>query len=466
MRSNPLIKRFSYSTLRRSRFGVYATIYGVVIALIFFINYLLFRYVGAFPDSAALFESIFYQLFTVMGLILFVWASYNTGGAIPNEISEKSYDFFRMLPLTPAEKSLGIMIGRNLAVLLIGAVNVLLLAISAVLGRISPPVIAQYLLALVGIAALMNTYALLWSQRLKGSKRKEGTIGHLILLIILTWFFISFVSGTLPEIVQHRVWFYGIQVPALVTVSFVTFYFAVWAFAGTLRRFRAESEPLFHRAYAFLFLFLFQIIIFGFALRYLEDRRGAAALFWLATVLVLLVVAELSSRNLQQYHELSGALQEDLKSRSKTFTGMLLRSNVFFSLVFFAAWFAVSLVVLSGSVVGFADTVALLAVTFTIYLFIVFLLEIYLLYSSGSVKIGGLVFFLLVLYFVLPWIVGGILEMPAIYGLSPTALLWFLIEGPPYDTPLWLIGLYNIGLSSPIAVIIGRRYKGIVDAHV
>ncbi len=465
MKCNPLITRYRYSTLRRSRFGIYAAIYAVAIAVIFTINYLLYRYAGAFADTKSLFNAVFYQLLTVQVLLFVFWTCYNTAGAIPNEITERSYDFFRLLPLKPSEKSLGIMIGRNLAALLINGINFILLAGSAALSQVSASDLGQYVLALLGAAALMNTAGLLWSQRLKCRKRKEGAIGHVILLIIFVLFFMFFLSGVLPEVIEERVWFYGMHVPALLVFSFVTLYFAFWAFVGTLRRFRAESEPLFPWAYAFLFIVLTQDLICGLAGKYMADSRPAVALFWLLSVFLLLVVALLSFRNQRQYHELSGALHERQKSRSGTFTALLLRSNVFFSVVLFAVWFVLSMLFMGISAVGFSDSLRLLAVTCTAYMFFILLLEIYMLYSSGSARVGVLIFFLMALYVVLPLIIGGIVEAGAISGLSPVGLFWYLFDGPSYETPLWLIGAYNMALSVPPAAIIVKRYKNIVDAH-
>ncbi len=466
MRVNPLITRFRYSTLRRSRFGINVAIYTLALAVVFFINYLLYEYAGEFRDRAALFGSVFFQLLTIQLLTTVICTCYNTAGAIPNEISERSYDFFRMLPLRPSEKSLGIMIGRNLAALLISGVNVLLLTACAFLARVPPAAFAQYMLVLLGAAALLNTTGLLWSQRLKGGQWKEGSMAFVILLILSALFFMAFAGHLLTAVRrEHRVWFYGLRIPVLLTIGFIMLYLAVWAFAGTLRRFRAESEPLFSRPSSFLFLFLYMALIFGFTRQYLEDSLSVAALFWAMTVLALLVIALLSFRNRNQYHELSGALHERLQNSGRTFAGLLLRSNVLFSMALFAAWFLVSLVFLRGSAAGFVDSLSLLSATFTVYLFLICLLEIYMLYSSGSVRIGMLVFFLMALYFVLPLVAGGILGDAAVSGLSPAALLWFILDGPPYDTPLWLIGAYNIALSIPLAAIIVNRYKGIAGVH-
>ena len=151
---NPIIQRYRYSTLRPKQLWIYVTIYISIILLIVFINYSAYKYQDSFEDITEFYKSLFYQFLAFQVIILFVWSAYNSGSAIKEEILNKSFDFFRMLPLPAHKKAFGILIGKNLVVLLFAAINLAFLIYFGLAGKISINLQGQILLILISITII------------------------------------------------------------------------------------------------------------------------------------------------------------------------------------------------------------------------------------------------------------------------------------------------------------------------
>ena len=100
MFNNPLIERFRYSLMRPRQFGIYVCIYVTVALLMLLIT------LGAYrsPDGInieGMSRSLFGQFLVLQVLVLWIWSSINVASAIRDERKDKSYDFFRLLPLAP-----------------------------------------------------------------------------------------------------------------------------------------------------------------------------------------------------------------------------------------------------------------------------------------------------------------------------------------------------------------------------
>ena len=173
MANNPLIQRYRYSILRPKQFWVYVSIYISIILLIVFINYTGYKYQTFFESITAFYESLYYQFLTFEVIILFLWSAYNSGSAIKEEILNKSFDFFRMLPLPAYKKALGILIGKNLVVFLFAAINLVLLIYFGLSGKVNINLQGQILLIFLSITILVNTTALLAS--INPAKKKKSS---------------------------------------------------------------------------------------------------------------------------------------------------------------------------------------------------------------------------------------------------------------------------------------------------
>ena len=191
--SNPLIQRYRYSVLRPKQLWIYATVYISIILLIIFINYSGYKYqtLSFSGDITVFYRSLYYQFLTFQVMLLFFWSAYNSGSAIKEEILNKSFDFFRMLPLPAHKKALGILVGKNLLVLLFGFINLVFLIYFGLAGEININLQGQILLALISTAILANLASLLTSINPAKKGKSSGTG---LILLALFWTQISKVN--------------------------------------------------------------------------------------------------------------------------------------------------------------------------------------------------------------------------------------------------------------------------------
>jgi len=176
--NNALIRRYRYSLMRPRQLWVYITIYVSVVALILFINYTAYKYQEILSQYTSFFTSVCYQFLVFQTLLLCLVGARNSGAAIKEEVIGKSYDFFRMLPISAGRKTVGILVGKNLVVILLGAVNFVLIIIFGLLGDVSGSLLKQGFFSLVSMAILANSLALLASINPK-SQRKRGGLAAL-----------------------------------------------------------------------------------------------------------------------------------------------------------------------------------------------------------------------------------------------------------------------------------------------
>jgi hypothetical protein len=465
MFSNPLIQRYRYSTLRPRQFWIYVTIYISIILLIVSINYSGYKYQTFFEDITELYKSLYYQFLTFQVIILFIWGSYNSNSAIKEEILNKSYDFFRLLPLPAHKKALGILIGKNLVVLLFGVINLVLLVYFGLAGGINVNLQGQILLVLISITVFANSTALLSSINPAKKSKSSG-----IVFIVLAIFFlvpmmmnaIEALSST-AELERYQVYFLKIKIPILLLISLIAIYFSCWVFKGILRRFTHEQEPLFTRKGALLFLLGYIFIAVGLYYNYIpKERSELIYTYWLLTLIPVLLIPLGSLRNLDKYIEYSRFLQSQPKSK-KT---IVMYSNLALAIALFAIW-----TVSSIGAIFFAENAAMklgsnlynIFVLLTCYLFLALLLEMYVVYNPASNKIGLLLGFIAALYVILPLILSGIFESEIIYIYSPAGFITALFREPNLDinikTSFWLM---NALFCVFPALLIRKRYNYIL----
>jgi len=157
MLNNPLIQRYRYSVLRPSHLLIYITIYISVVMLLLFINYTIYKYQDTFCTQQDLCKGIYYQFLAFQIVVLWFWGAFSSSSAIKEEITGKTYDFFRMLPLTAQQKAIGILFGKNLVVLLLGAISCAFLIFFGSMGGLSANLQIQTFLVLLSITILVNS---------------------------------------------------------------------------------------------------------------------------------------------------------------------------------------------------------------------------------------------------------------------------------------------------------------------
>jgi len=469
--NNPLIRRYRYSLMRPRQLWIYITIYIAVIALIVFINYTAYQYQEWFGNQIRFFKSLYYQFLILQIIVLCILAMINSSSAIKDEVTGKSYDFFRMLPISAGKKAAGILIGKNLVVLLLAGVNFLLLIILGMLGRINGVLLGQYFLALISVAVLTNSVALLSSINPVSAKKKN----HIVLFIVLGFIFVPFVISSIGiairkinifENVTGK--FYTIELPVLILISLVAIYFSCWAVKGILRRFTREDEPLFNRMGAYLFMLGFELVLFGLFYEHLkEGAQKTNYLYWLISLLPVLLVPIWSLRSFDKYLEHSGLIQSKSAGNKNLVSGFLLYSNLLPVLVLFAIWTAGSIVTALMTEQELLYNLYYIVILFSFYLFLMLLLELYVVYIPVSNKIGLLLSFITIVYLFIPLILSGVLGSKEVYLYS---LLGFCARvlssksAPGFLTQTGIL-LVNVALCIIPTMLVWKRYKHILAAR-
>lgn len=466
MLNNPLIRRYRYSLLRPSHFLVYVTIYISVVVLLLFINYTIYKYQDTFYTLKDLCKGIYFQFLTFQIIVLWFWGAFSSAAAIKEEITGKTYDFFRMLPLAAHQKTVGILVGKNLVVLLLGLISCLFLIFFGSTGGLTANLQLQIFLALLSITVLVNSIALLSSIN-PAQKTKKTNIFVLVLLgFLFAPFLIGFlgVLSKIEKLEKNIAWFFEIELPLLILVSLIALYFSCWSIKGILRKFTREDEPLFTRKGAFLFMLGFEVILLGLFYHYL-GKRGieVSYLYWTISLLAVFAVPLGAFRSFDKYLEYSGLIREKSGSDRNIILRMVLYSNMSLVLGLFIVWSAgYSATILIGRM---ELTLGLykIWVVFSFYIFLMLLLELNILYKPLSGKIGHLLCFIAGVYAIFPLILSPILESDIIYLYSPLGFFWKIINDSHTTisslTGVWLV---NALLCVIPIFLIRKRYSHIL----
>ena len=457
--------------MRPRQLWIYITIYIAIISLILFINYTAYQYREWLGNQERFFKGIFYQFLILQVIVLGILGMVNSSSAIKEEITGKSYDFFRMLPISAGKKAVGILVGKNLVVLLLAGVNFLLLIIFGILGRVSTAFVAQSFLALVSIAVLTNSIALLSSMNPSNVKKKS----HIVLFIVLCFVFGPFLPsffgiaiGKVRVLENITEKFYTIELPVLVLTSLVALYFSCWAIKGILRRFTREDEPLFTKMGAYIFMLGFEFVLFGLFYEYLKDgARKTNYLYWLISLLPVLLVPLWSFRSFDRYLEHSGLIRIKSAGNKNLMSRMLLYSNLPFDFSLFAIWALCSIGTTLITKQGLLYNLYYIIILFSFYLFLMLLLELYVVYKPVSNKIGLLLSFIAIVYLFLPLILSGILDNKEVYlysllGFYTRVLFYESAPGISTITRIWLL---NVVLCIVPIILIWTRYRHILTAR-
>jgi len=457
--------------MRPRQLWIYITIYIAIISLILFINYTAYQYQEWFGNQARFFKVVCYQFLILQVVFLCLLAASNSGSAIRDEITGKSYDFFRILPISAGKKAVGILVGKNLVLLLLSGVNFLLLIIFGILGQVSGVFLGQSFLALLSVALLANSLALLSSIKPVSIKKKN----HIAIFIVLCFFFVLFIIRPaikaftkISELENITEKFYTIELPVLILISLVAFYFSCWVIKGILRRFTREDEPLFTRMGAYIFMLGFEFVLFGLFYEFLtEGAQKTNYLYWLISLLPVLLVPIWSLRSFDRYLEHSGLIQSKSAGNKNLVSGFLLYSNLLPVLVLFAIWTAGAIVTALMTEQELLYNLYYIVILFSFYLFLMLLLELYVVYKPVSDKIGLLLSFIAIVYLFLPLILSGILDNKEVYLYSLLGFYTrvFFYESAPGISTITRIWLINAVLCIIPIILIWTRYKHILAAR-
>lgn len=466
MLKNPLIQRYRYSLLRLRQFGVYVVIYLVVIALLLLINFSLYRYQELFDSPEDLCYSLYYQFVTFQILILLVWGACNSGSAIRDEIVEKTYDFFRLLPVPAHQKAAGILIGRNLVVLLFGVINCLFLLLFGLSGQINAALQGQIFLLLASGMVFTSSMALLSSMNTTKKRKKPTLIGLVLLGFIAAPYLISsiaYVSGK-EGIEKVYVGFFNLRIPILILLALLALYFSGWAITGIIRKFNREKEPLFSRKGAFLFMVGFEVILIGIFFSYLREpwnREAVNYYFWFISFVPPLLIALGSLRDFDAYLERSRSTQAQTGPGGNVISRLLVHSNPALEFGLFAIWMVCSIGISVAVGMDLAQCLLSMLVLLSFYIFLLLLMEVYALYKPLSNKTGHLLVFVAVLYIFLPLIFSAILEIEGLRLYSPVGFFLDIEQANDITVQagIWIV---NAFLCIVPLILVGKRYSDIL----
>ena len=466
MRGNPIIERYAASLLRPSQVWIAATIYAVAVAILLLVDAAIYqRHPG--PGDPGVWVYLYNHFLIFQAFTLCVLGGFNSGAAIRNEMREKTYDFFRLLPMSACRKTIGIVVGRNLLVLLMAAVNGGFLLAFGKLGGVAPALQSQLALVLVAFALLINLAALLGSV---GASRKTGgptaSIAFVFAAIFATPFLIQ-AAGRIFDIQSvdiTRVFFYGLRVPLLVAMSLTALYFAVWVLVGIARAFDLGDEPLFTRGGAVLFLMGFELAVLGFFRPQAGEKSGLGYFFWTVSLVPLLLLPLGAMVKFDKYLERSWAFQRDGKVFGMR--EMLRVSNVAVWLALLLVWglFAsVESLMLGMSV---SDSLQLVLALLSFCLVFLLLAEVGIVYTPVNGKVMWLVGFVSLLILLLPLVASVVLNsetlhlycLPGFFG----ELLGEAHAALPVDRSVWTV---NLLLCVVPCALIWRRYRFALSAR-
>jgi hypothetical protein len=413
MLNNPLIQRYRASIMGASSLLIYTVLYLIAVVLIILGNVAVvdIKSPGVLRDVAS---RVFCFLAILQSIFLWGWASYNSAQAIRMEYERKSYDFFRMLPLTANEKAVGVLVGSNLIVLLLALINACLMILFAANQYIN----IQLQLVIWSGAFALSSASLLSSsspQKIK-SKRKSASSGISVIGVIMLYFMVvGVVSNTdciaTSDLFAKSVPFGPLHIPLFMAFVVVALTVGGWSYIGVLRRFTVEDMPLFTRKGSVVFMANIMGILMMFVYPHINKDNYSLVLGIVMVVgLVLAVLTLAGALNLAvHYMEIvrrSGdtavtAIRRRLKHISNFHTALWL---------FGIQCFAIAIVVMPYSDAGIVKQLPPILGMVVTYIFIVLIAEIYSLYAGTNRLVGLIISFAMILYVVLPLILAALLN--------------------------------------------------------
>lgn len=271
---NPLIERYRRSHMRPTTLRVFVALYAVLLVLMTLVAAPRpgVEYALTHPEALrAMARSLYAQLWAVeVGLGL--WAAVQSASVIPREIERRSFDFFRLLPLSAGRKVVALCVGPNLSVLVLVALDLVLITIAAGVAGVEVAYhfeLQALTLSAMTLAVLLGLLAsTLSSAPGASSKARAVRIGVSALLgFMVSLFVVAFAQqlasgGERPDLAES-VGFFGMHAPAYVVALVVVAYLAVWAYLGVVRRLRDEDEPLFSRRAGVVFVAVSAVLAYG-----------------------------------------------------------------------------------------------------------------------------------------------------------------------------------------------------------
>jgi hypothetical protein len=465
---NPLIVRYRESQARSQTNLVYGGIYFVIVVLLCVVALPSegHDYTDHALDRTPLqqFAVTLYAELWFLQVLLFLVQLVLTARVIPREIERRSYDFFRLLPLSPHQKALGIAVGASRPILGFLALNLALHSLVLLFTGHSLALHLRLNLVTLFAGVFLTLLGLLFSTAGRGASTGRAGAIRVMLLAALAFTLLPVVTVVMGQLtgkyhqptLEASSGFFGLAMPVSVLMLLVLSYLVGWTYLGILRRLRHEAVALFTRTGGAVFLGGWSLISLGLVWKVgpvtrQQELTSTAWLVALTTVpLVLTTVAARIERS--GYLELRQDCGFPLSQLWPKISN--LSSALLFALVVFTAQFIGTLQLdTSGGSVG------LVVVEAVTYAFLALLFELYTLVEHRSAHATLLLSAVLFVYVVFP-AVASASTGDKLFLLSGIDTLFVLVEhsdGSQYYPLVVLVihGLYCLGLGA----LVLREYK-------
>lgn len=465
MAGNPLIGRYRYSLMRPMQFWVYVSIYIGVVAILLFVNYSIYEYRQMYDNQANLNKSLYCQFLGIEIIMLIFWGLFNSAAAIRDEKVEKTYDFFKALPLSAAKKMTGILIGKNLVMLLLGALNLGFVIFYATRAEVPPVFQLQIILLLLLTAVLANSIGLIGSLCATAKPNKAGKVGTIIVILFLAPMVLQglFAVSLLEKIQDVKAKFYTVEIPVLLMAAVAVGYFCFWSILAGLRKLNRDDESALRKIQAYFFTIGYVAIVFGLFYPYFKSWNEELRIaYFLLTIFPALIIPLSALSSFSDYLEASGSRQ-----MIKRISGLSLicRSNMCLFIGHFLLW-AATVMFVEYQTGTKSLLLPIIAVMFTFLVVLILMLEVMMVYEGTNKKIGLLLVFIVGVYIGLPPIASGIFENSTFYLHSPAGFLVGALSEWYFESALLArIAAVNILLSIVPLLLVIRQYSAIVSTR-
>jgi hypothetical protein len=215
----------------------------------------------------------------------------------------------------------------------------------------------------------------------------------------------------------------------------------------------------------------YEFVMFGLFYHYLfkadlslMERTGLNFAFLTVSLIPVLIVPLGSVRTFDKYLEFTGrAISKN--TGNLRLARLTMFSNLSLGLGLFVIWASLAAVTAYFTNLPMKDHLIYIGVIFTFYLFLLLLLEVFVVISPTVSKIGILLIFIIAAQMILPMIFSGIFDNQDIAKFSPFGYFGHMINWDRQITiDLWVAGV-NLVLCIIPAILIIRRHADVIKAR-
>lgn len=464
---NPLIERYRFSSLRPKQCWIYGFIFTTVVLIMVMINLANHVERGVVVSVADLCTSLYYQFFALLTVVLCVLSSSSSAGAIREEFAERSYDFFRMLPLSAHYKAVGILLGRNLLILIMAGVLAVLATFTGVSAGLSPGLILQMLLCVLALAFFFNCLSLFSaiSPNRKVGAQSSQIVGVVAIVLLILPFMIGgmMTLSRVSDLEVLMVPFFATKVPLLLIIAAIAIYLSVWLYLGICRKFDKEGEPVMTKPGALIFQAGAMIILLGLLGPHMggEESFAAVSAYWAASLVITVFLPPGYSLGRQRYMEM-----RSLNADMPLTRFLLTHSNLSVATLLYGMW-AITAIATAWIAPETFDSFGIhVIILFSFYLIFCALMEITATTDPINGRLKTLLTFLGLLHAFLPLLMAATLGSGEFLAFSILGYFGMMIDNDVIrEAPVIYVALaVNICLLALLWLFIKQAYEELFPA--